>query len=55
MSEDIRKAFGEHLKQIRRAKQISQEELAFRADLHRTYISSIERGERNISFITIKK
>lgn len=34
---------------------ISQEELADKADLDRTYISGIERGKRNISVYTLKK
>lgn len=55
MVDDIRVVFGAKLKQIRTAKKISQEELAFRSGLHRTYISSVERGERNISIINMKK
>lgn len=34
---------------------LSQEELADRAGYHRTYISSIERGKRNISIVTLEK
>lgn len=34
---------------------ISQEELAFRSGIHRTYISSVERGERNIAIVNMKK
>lgn len=49
------KDFGEKLKELRRLKKISQEELAFRANLHRTYISDVERGRRNISINNIKK
>jgi len=33
----------------------SQEELARRADLHRTYIGSIERSERNVSLLNIER
>lgn len=48
-------AFGKRLKEVRQSVGISQEELAFKSGLHRTYISSVERGERNISLINIKK
>jgi transcriptional regulator with XRE-family HTH domain len=40
---------------VRTEKGISQEELAQRSGLHRTYVSSVERGERNISLINIAK
>jgi len=40
---------------MRTAKGISQEELAQRSGLHRTYVSSVERGERNISLANIAK
>lgn len=52
---DIKKRFGDRLRQIRKQKKISQEELAFRAKLHRTYISDVERGSRNISIENIEK
>lgn len=55
MEKDIRIIFGNRLKILRRSKDISQEELAFRSGLHRTYISSVERGERNISLANIAK
>ena len=47
--------FGMQLHAIRQAKGWSQEKLAFEADLDRTYISSVERGHRNISLINIYK
>ncbi|MDP2671443.1 MAG: helix-turn-helix transcriptional regulator [bacterium] len=52
---DIKQKFGEKMRQIRRQKKISQEELAFKASLHRTYISDIERGARNVSLENIEK
>lgn len=52
---DIKKQFGEKIRQVRNSKKISQEELAFKAGLHRTYISDIERGARNVSLENIEK
>ena len=52
---NITKKFGARLKEIRLSKNISQEELSYRAELHRTYISSIELGKRNVSLINIEK
>ncbi|EAM7648481.1 helix-turn-helix transcriptional regulator [Escherichia coli] len=49
------KLLGESIKKARTLLGISQEELAFRSMLHRTYISSVERGERNISFLNLIK
>jgi transcriptional regulator with XRE-family HTH domain len=46
---DARKIFASRLRQIRQIKGLSQEDLADRAGLHRTYVGSVERGERNIS------
>lgn len=45
--------FGRNLRRIRTATGLSQDELAARAGLHRTYVSSVERGERNISIENI--
>ena len=50
---DPKRILGENLRRIRHETGISQEELADRANLHRTYISSIERGERNVSIENI--
>ena len=44
---DIRKVLGANLKRLRTAKGWSQEDYAFEAGIHRTYISDIERGARN--------
>jgi len=45
--DDLLILFGEQLKNFRKERNISQEELAFKADLDRTYISGLECGKRN--------
>ncbi len=52
---DVQTRFGEKLRKVRLRTSISQEELAERAGLHRTYVSSVERGERNISLVNIER
>jgi len=52
---DVQARFGVRLREIRHTKGISQEALAGLAGLHRTYISGVERGERNISLLNIEK
>ncbi len=52
---DIRIIYGERLRQIRTEKGVSQEALAASAELHRTYVSSVERGERNVSLVNIAR
>ena len=47
--------FGRNVQAARQALGISQEELAFRAGLHRTYIGMVERAERSISLQDAKK
>lgn len=44
---DIREVLGANLKRLRSAKGWSQEQYAFEAGIHRTYVSDIERGARN--------
>ena len=53
MSTDIRAVFGKRMRVLREKSNVSQELLAERCDLHATYISSIERGQRNVSLINI--
>lgn len=50
----IQKAFGQAVRDFREEIGISQEELANRSGLHRTYISDVERGERNIGLGNIE-
>jgi transcriptional regulator with XRE-family HTH domain len=47
--------FGARVREARQKLGISQEELAARCELHRTYIGGIERGERNISLQNLFK
>ena len=47
--------FGIKVREYRNKKRLSQEELAFKADLHRTYIGMIERAEKNITLLNIEK
>ncbi|MFA4995712.1 MAG: helix-turn-helix transcriptional regulator [Patescibacteria group bacterium] len=51
----ITKKFGQRIRDERTKQGISQEELGFRTGLDRTYISGIERGERNPSLKNIAK
>jgi transcriptional regulator with XRE-family HTH domain len=52
---NLRRKFGKRVRQLRDDLGYSQEELGFKADLHRTYIGSIERGEQNVSLDNIGK
>lgn len=45
--------FGNNVRAQREAQELSQEQLAERADLDRTYISGIERGVRNLSLLNV--
>jgi len=55
VKKDIKALFGEQLRKLRTERGIRQEELARLAGLDRTYISKIERGERNVSLETVSK
>jgi len=52
---DIRERFGFAVKDRREALGLTQEEFAERAGIHRTYLSDIERGTRNVSLINIER
>lgn len=54
-SDDPRARFGERLRSLRASTGLSQEELAERSGLNRTYVGSVERGERNVSLLNIHK
>lgn len=55
MHEELLIAYGKSIRLIRQSKQISQEELADACGLHRTYISDVELGKRNVSLENIGK
>ncbi len=52
---DIKVRFGRRLREVRQARGLSQEELAFKAGLHRTYVSSAERGQRNVGLVNVER
>jgi transcriptional regulator with XRE-family HTH domain len=55
MKREILLKFGEKVREERLKQNLSQEELASRAGVHRTYIGMIERAEKNITLENIKK
>jgi len=52
---DIRIRLGQRIKELRHKISLSQEQLALKADLDRTYMTSVENGRRNISIQNIEK
>jgi transcriptional regulator with XRE-family HTH domain len=50
--EMLARRFGELVRRLRQERGYSQEEFSFRVGLHQTYISSVERGERNVTIQT---
>lgn len=55
MQTDIQKSFGSTIRRLRISKGISQETFADLCNLHRTYISDIELGKRNVSLENIER
>lgn len=55
IKEPILIRFGQRVQELRKAKQLSQEQLADIAGVHRTYIGMIERAEKNITLRNIAK
>ena len=53
MPADPRRLLGKTIRDLRRARNWSQEELAEKAGLHRNYVGGVERGERNIALLNI--
>ena len=52
---DLPSRLGRSIKQLRHARGITQQELANKAGLHRTYVSDIERGSRNPSLTSLER
>lgn len=52
---DIRRLVGQNLRRYRKAAGLSQEELAHRAHLDRTYVSGVERGIRNPTVVVLQE
>lgn len=53
--EVVQAAFGVAIKELRAARDMTQEELAAGADMHFTYVSSVERGQRNLSLYNVHR
>ena len=52
---NLQESFGNRVHELRKKKKWSQEELAFRAGIDRTYMTSVENGKRNVSIQNIEK
>ena len=52
---DVRERFGDAVRACREGQGLTQEALAGQAGIHRTYLSDVERGTRNVSLVNIEK
>lgn len=52
---EIKSKIGNRIKELRDVKKMSQKDLAYVSDLDRSYIASVEKGQRNISIVNIEK
>ena len=52
--DEYKAAFGRHIRALRHLRGVSQEDVAYDADIHPTYLSGIERGRRNPSLKNIR-
>ena len=52
---DIKLKTGQRIKDLREKAEMSQKDLGYTADLDRSYIASIENGQRNVSIVNIEK
>ena len=52
---EIKSKIGARIKELREQNKLSQKDLAYSADLDRSYIASVENGQRNISIVNIEK
>jgi transcriptional regulator with XRE-family HTH domain len=54
-SDDVLSRLGRRVRALRAERGISQERLAAMAQLHRTYVSGVERGKRNVSLVNLAR
>ncbi len=53
--DDVRLRIGQRIKELREKTNMSQKDLSYSSDLDRSYIASIESGQRNVSIVNIEK
>jgi transcriptional regulator with XRE-family HTH domain len=55
MARDLKRAFGRRVREFREVRGWSQEQMEQHSGLHWTYIGQVERGERNLTLLSIQK